>query len=167
MHQVNARATWMVSRACLPHLLKAEAPHILTLAPPPTLAPDWWGWAGAYTLAKMGMSFVTLALAAEFAGRVAVNALWPQTLIATAAVRMIPGVDPGTGRTPAIVADAAQAILAGGMDGPDGTPPSGRFFIDEEVLHAQGVDDLTGYAVDPAKPLTLDFWVPGATPPTG
>lgn len=165
MHQVNARGTWMVSRACLPHLLQAEAPQILSLAPPPTLEPTWWGWAGAYTLAKMGMSFVTLALSAEFAGRVAVNALWPMTLIATAAVRMIPGVDPGTGRTPAIVADAAHAILTGGMNGPDGTPPNGRFFTDEEVLRARGVDDFTGYAVDASKSLTPDFWVPGAKPP--
>lgn len=160
MHQVNARATWMVSRACLPHLLKAEAPHILALAPPPTLEPRWWGWAGAYTLAKMGMSFVTLALAAEFQGKVAINGLWPRTLIATAAMQMIPGVDPKAGRHPAIVADAAHAIVTTG-----GAAPTGQFLIDEDVLRARGERDFDRYAVAPGHDLMPDFWVPGATPP--
>ena len=96
MQQVNARGTFLCAQACLPHLLKSPNPHILTLAPPPSLDPKWWAPHTGYTLAKMGMSFVTLGLAAEFGPQgVAVNALWPRTLIATDALNMIPGVERG------------------------------------------------------------------------
>ena len=155
MNQVNSRGTFLCAQACLPHLLKAANPHILTLAPPPSLEPKWWAPHTGYTLAKMGMSFVTLGLAAEFANQgVAINALWPRTLIATDALNMIPGVEPGNGRKPEIMADAAHAIL---------TRPSreatGKFFIDDEVLRAAGVTDLSGYAVDPSKPLLPDLFL--------
>jgi citronellol/citronellal dehydrogenase len=146
MQQVNARGTFLCSQACLPHLLRAANPHILTLAPPPTLDPKWWGPHTGYTLAKMGMSFVTLGLAAELAAQgIAVNALWPRTVIATDAINMIPGVEVARCRRPEIVADAAHAILT--------TPArelTGRFLIDEEVLHERGERDFARYAVDPA-----------------
>ena len=107
MQQVNARGSFLCAQACLPYLLQAPNPHILTLSPPPSLDPKWWGPHLGYTLAKMGMSFVTLGLAAEFGPQgVAVNALWPRTVIATDAINMIPGVNPGMCRKPEIVADA-------------------------------------------------------------
>src|SRR6476469_4010865 len=106
MQQVNARGTFMCAQACLPHLLKASNPHILTLAPPPSLDPKWWAPHTGYTLAKMGMSFVTLGLAAEFGARgVAINALWPRTIVATDALNMIPGIPLERCRKPDIVAD--------------------------------------------------------------
>jgi len=141
MQQVNARGTFLCAQACLPHLLQAPNPHILTLAPPPSLDPKWWAPHTGYTLAKMGMSFVTLGLAAEFAARgVAVNALWPRTLIATDALNMIPGVDARNGRKPEVVADAAHAIVTRPAAG-----FTGRFLIDDDVLRAAGVTDLGCY----------------------
>ena len=155
MQQVNARGTFLCSQACLPHLLEAPNPHILTLAPPPSLDPKWWGAHTGYTLAKMGMSFVTLGLAAEFGPRgVAVNALWPRTLIGTDALNMIPGVSAGNGRRPEIVADAAHAVLVRPAAG-----FSGRFLVDDEVLAEAGVADLSGYAVDPSQPLLPDLYL--------
>jgi citronellol/citronellal dehydrogenase len=155
MQQVNARGTFLCSQACLPHLLESANPHILTLAPPPSLDPKWWAPHTGYTLAKMGMSFVTLGLAAEFADKgVAINALWPRTLIATDALNMIPGVSGVNGRKPEIMADAAHAIL---------TKPArtvtGQFFIDDDVLRAAGGTDFSGYAVDPAQPLLPDLFL--------
>ncbi|GAB3370064.1 NAD(P)-dependent oxidoreductase [Lysobacter rhizosphaerae] len=155
MQQVNARGTYLCAQACLPHLLQAANPHILTLCPPPSLDPKWWAPHTGYTLAKMGMSFVTLGLAGEFGPRgVAVNALWPRTLIATDALNMIPGVSPGNGRSPAIMGDAAHAILTRAAAG-----FSGRFLIDDEVLAEAGVTDLSGYAVDPSQPLYPDLFL--------
>lgn len=155
MQQVNARGTFLCAQACLPHLLQAANPHILTLAPPPSLDPKWWTPHTGYTLAKMGMSFVTLGLAGEFGPQgVAVNALWPRTLIATDALNMIPGVDGGNGRAPAIVADAAHAVLTRPAAG-----FSGRFLVDEDVLREAGVEDFSGYAVDPSKPLYPDLFL--------
>lgn len=155
MQQVNARGTFLCAQACLPHLLQAANPHILTLAPPPSLDPKWWTPHTGYTLAKMGMSFVTLGLAGEFGPQgVAVNALWPRTLIATDALNMIPGVDGGNGRSPAIVADAAHAVLTRPAAG-----FSGRFLVDEDVLREAGVEDFSGYAVDPSKPLYPDLFL--------
>jgi len=155
MQQVNARGTFLCSQSCLPHLLRAPNPHILTLAPPPNLNPRWWGPHVGYTLAKMGMSFVTLGLAEEFRARgVAVNALWPRTVIATDALNMIPGADPGRCRRPEIVADAAHAILT--------TPArdlTGQFLIDEVVLRARSVEDFGRYAVDPERPLLPDLFL--------
>jgi citronellol/citronellal dehydrogenase len=155
MQEVNSRGSFLCAQACLPHLLEAGNPHILSLAPPPSLDPKWWGPHTAYTLAKMGMSFVTLGLAAEFGPRgVAVNALWPRTLIATDALNMIPGVSGANGRRPGIMADAAHAVL---------TRPaaacSGQFLIDDEVLRDAGVVDLSAYAVDPAQPLLPDLFL--------
>ncbi|MDE2085776.1 MAG: NAD(P)-dependent oxidoreductase [Xanthomonadaceae bacterium] len=155
MQQVNARGTFLCAQACLPHLLKAANPHILTLAPPPSLQPKWWAPHTGYTLAKMGMSFVTLGLAGEFGPRgVAVNALWPRTIVATDALNMIPGVDLKRCRKPEIVADAAHAVLTRPAAG-----FAGRFLIDEEVLREAGVVDFAPYAVDPAQTLLPDLFL--------
>jgi citronellol/citronellal dehydrogenase len=155
MQQVNARGTFLCSQACLPHLLKSANPHILTLAPPPNLDPKWWAPHTGYTLAKMGMSFVTLGLAAEFGPQgVAVNALWPRTVIATDAINMIPGVEIAQCRTPEIVADAAHAILV--------TPSRelcGRFVIDVDILRERGVSDFSHYAVDATRGLLPDLFL--------
>ena len=155
MHQVNTRGTFLCSQACLPHLRKAANPHILMLAPPPNLDPKWFGPHVAYTIAKYGMSLCVLGMAEEFRSEgIAVNALWPRTLIATDALNMIPGVSTANARTPAIVADAAHAIL---------TTPSrertGRFLIDDEVLAASGCRDLVRYAVAPGQPLLPDLFL--------
>jgi citronellol/citronellal dehydrogenase len=155
MNQVNARGSFLCAQVCLPHLLKAANPHILTLAPPPTLDPKWWAPHAAYTLAKMGMSLVTLGLAAEFSSRdVAINALWPRTIIATDALNMIPGIEIARCRKPDIVADAAHAILVRPARG-----FSGKFLIDEDVLRAAGISDFTPYAVDPTKELLTDLFL--------
>lgn len=155
MQQVNARGSFLCAQACLPHLLHAPNPHILTLAPPPSLDPKWWGPHTGYTLAKMGMSFVTLGLAAEF-GRhgVAINALWPRTVIATDAINLIPGVDTVNCRKPDIVADAAHAILVRPARG-----FSGNFLVDEEVLREAGVHDFDAYAMQPGAPLLPDLFL--------
>ncbi len=155
MQQVNARGSFLCAQACLPHLLEAPNPHILTLCPPPSLDPKWWGPHAGYTLAKMGMSFVTLGLAAEFGPQgVAVNALWPRTLISTDALNMIPGVSTANGRAPAIMGDAAHAVLVREAAG-----FSGQFLIDDEVLAQAGITDLSGYAVDPDQPLLPDLFL--------
>ena len=155
MQQVNARGSFLCAQACLPHLLQAPNPHILTLAPPPNLDPKWWGPHTGYTLAKMGMSFVTLGLAAEFGPRgIAVNALWPRTVIATDAINMIPGVELVQCRKPEIMADAAHAVLVRRAAG-----FSGRFLIDEAVLREAGVEDFRRYAVDPSQPLLPDLFL--------
>jgi len=148
MNQINYRGTWLTSRACLPHLLKAKTPHILTLSPPLNLNPRWFAPHTAYTIAKYNMSLVTLGLAAELKGKVAVNSLWPQTWIATAAIMHVAGAEAlKQSRKADIMADAAHAILAKGVDF------SGRFLIDEAVLREAGVTDFSGYAA-----------VPGASP---
>ena len=155
MQQVNARGTFLCAQACLPYLLKAANPHILTLAPPPSLDPKWWAPHTGYTLAKMGMSFVTLGLAAEFGPRgVAVNALWPRTLIATDALNMIPSVSAANARKPEIMADAAHEILTRAARN-----FSGKFLIDDEVLREAGVTDFASYAIDPAAPLLPDLFL--------
>jgi citronellol/citronellal dehydrogenase len=155
MQQVNARGSFLCAQACLPHLLKSANPHVLTLAPPPSLDPKWWAPHTGYTLAKMGMSFVTLGLAGEFGPRgVAVNALWPKTVIATDAINMIPGVDARQCRTPQIVADAAHAVLVR-----DARGFSGNFLIDEDVLHETGETDFGQYAVEPGQPLLSDLFL--------
>jgi len=155
MSEVNSRGTFLCAQACLPHLFESANPHILTLAPPPSLNPKWWAPHTGYTLAKMGMSFVTLGLAAEFADKgVAINALWPRTLIATDALNMIPGVDAGNGRKPAIMADAAHAILTR-----PAREATGKFFIDDDVLRAAGVTDFSAYTADPSKPLLPDLFL--------
>jgi len=155
MQQVNSRGSFLCAQACLPYLLQAPNPHILTLCPPPSLDPKWWAPHTGYTLAKMGMSLVTLGLAAEFGPQgVAVNGLWPRTLIATDALNMIPGVSVGNGRSPSIMGDAAHAVLTRPAAG-----PGGQFLIDDEVLAAAGITDLSGYAVDPSQPLYPDLFL--------
>jgi citronellol/citronellal dehydrogenase len=155
MQQVNARGSFLCAQAALPYLKQAPNPHILTLAPPPTLDPKWWAPHTGYTLAKMGMSFVTLGLAGEFGPQgIAVNALWPRTIIATDALNMIPGVEIPRCRTPQIVADAAHAVLAR-----DARGFHGHFLIDEDVLREAGVADFAPYAVDPSQPLLPDLFL--------
>ena len=169
MSQVNARGTFLCSKVTLPHLLKAANPHILNLAPPLDLDPKWFAHHVAYTMAKFGMSMCTLGMAAEFKSRgLAVNSLWPLTAIDTAAVRFALGGDAMAAqcRSPEIMADAAHAILSR-----PARECSGNFFIDEEVLRAEGVSDFSGYAPSGyAGPLQADFFVPDeviARSPTG
>jgi citronellol/citronellal dehydrogenase len=155
MQQVNARGSFLCAQACLPYLARAANPHILSLAPPPSLDPKWWAPHTGYTLAKMGMSFVTLGLAAEFGPQgVAVNALWPRTIIATDALNMIPGIDLARCRKPDIVADAAHAILVRPAAG-----FHGRFLLDEDVLRESGVTDFARYAVDPSQTPLPDLFL--------
>ncbi|NDP43205.1 MAG: NAD(P)-dependent oxidoreductase [Aromatoleum sp.] len=161
MFGVNVRGTFLCSQACLPHLIAAGAagrnPHILTLAPPPNLDPKWFRDHGAYTMAKYGMSLCVLGMADEFRGAgVAVNALWPRSVIATAAVAMIPGASNHLDmmRTPEIMADAAHAILTR-----DARTTTGRFFLDDEVLSEAGVTDLARYAVKPGTALMPDLFL--------
>ncbi|MGN6225820.1 SDR family oxidoreductase [Dyella sp.] len=155
MHQVNTRGTFLATQACLPYLKRAANPHVLMLAPPPTLDPKWFGPHTAYTIAKMGMSLCVLGMAEEFRPLgIAVNALWPRTVIATAAIAMIDGVRPEQCRTPEIVADAAHALLVR-----PARQTTGRFAIDDEVLAEAGIDDLDQYAVAPGQPLLPDLFL--------
>ena len=157
MFGVNVRGTFLCSQACIPHLRKAPTPHILMLSPPLDMKPAWFAPHLAYTMAKYGMSECVLGLAAELArDGIAVNALWPRTVIHTAALAMIPGVDPARCRKPAIVADAAHAVLTG-----DSRARTGRFLIDEDVLREAGVTDFTRYAVQPGAPLLTDLFLDG------
>ena len=157
MHSINTRGTFVCSQACLPHLKQAANPHVLNLSPPLNMEARWFGPHVAYTMAKFGMSMCVLGMAEEFrSDGVAFNALWPRTVIATAAVRNLLGGDAAIrgARTPEIMGDAAYAIL---------NRPSrectGNFFVDDEVLRAEGVTDLTTYAVDPTATLIPDFFV--------
>ncbi|HEY3496979.1 MAG TPA: NAD(P)-dependent oxidoreductase [Polyangiaceae bacterium] len=157
MQQVNARGTFLCSKLCIPHLLKAQNPHILMLAPPPTLEPRWYASHLAYTLSKVGMSLCVLGLSEELRSKgVAVNGLWPRTAIATAAVENLLGGAPlvARSRKPEIVADAAHAILTR-----NSRETTGRFFIDEEALREAGVTDLDRYAVTPGSELVPDFFL--------
>jgi citronellol/citronellal dehydrogenase len=156
MHGVNARGTFATSQACIPVLARAENPHILALAPPLSLAPRWFANHVAYTIAKYGMSMCVLGMAEELRDRgIAVNALWPKTVIATAALNLLGGDETARhGRTPEIVADAALAILHR-----DARATTGNFFIDEEVLQAEGVRDFSRYAVKPGEALMPDLFL--------
>jgi citronellol/citronellal dehydrogenase len=157
MHQINTRGTFACTQACLPHLARAANPHVLVLSPPPTLEARWYAPHLAYTLSKMGMSLCVLGLAEELRGAgVAVNALWPRTIIATAAVRNLLGGEEALrgARRPEIVADAAHAILVRGS-----REVTGQFLIDDEVLAAAGVRDLGPYAVTPGAPLIPDIFL--------
>ncbi|WP_028878885.1 SDR family oxidoreductase [Terasakiella pusilla] len=156
MNQVNARGTFVVSQACLPHLLKAENPHILNLSPPLDLNPKWFAGHTAYTIAKYGMSMCVLGMSAEFADQgVGVNALWPKTVVYTAALAMLgDAVQPDYCRKPEIVADSAYYILTR-----KASECTGNFFIDEEVLAEEGITDLDQYAVKPGNPLLPDLFL--------
>jgi citronellol/citronellal dehydrogenase len=152
---VNLRGTYLCARAAIPYLKKAANPHILTLSPPLNLNPEWFKPHTAYTIAKYGMSLCVLGMAEEFrADGIAVNALWPRTIIATAALQIIPGANPAAGRKPEIMADAAHAILIR-----DSRSITGQFLIDEDVLRAAGVSDFAGYAVDPGHKLLPDLFL--------
>lgn len=149
MFDVNVRGTFACTQACLPALTRsAEAgrnPHVLTLSPPPLLAARWFAPHVAYTIAKYGMSLCTLGHAEEFRRLgIAFNSLWPRTVIATTALKMIPGVDASKARTPEIMADAAWWILTS-----DARTVTGNFFIDDELLISHGITDLDRYAVVP------------------
>ncbi len=157
MHQVNARATFLASQLCLPHLLKSSNPHILCLAPPIDMDRGWFAGTLPYTMAKYGMSLCVLGLSQEFSKqRVAVNALWPETGIATAAVANLLGGEAAVQccRKPEIVADAAYEILTR-----ESRTCTGNFFIDSEVLTESGTTDFNQYAITPGAPLMPDFFL--------
>jgi citronellol/citronellal dehydrogenase len=164
MHQINARGTFMVSKHAIPHLLKAENPHVLMLSPPLDMKEKWFASYTGYAMAKFGMSLVVLGLAGELRGKVAVNALWPRTTIATSAIKNIIGGDAimRRSRTPEILADAAYAIF--------NKPKtfSGNFLIDDTFLAGEGVTDFDQYRADPTQGLQIDFFVPDdMAPPNG
>jgi citronellol/citronellal dehydrogenase len=157
MHQVNVRGTFAASQACLPHLKKAENPHILVLSPPPKLDPKWFASHLAYTLSKYGMSMCVLGMSEEFKPLgIGVNALWPRTIIATAAVQNLLGGEASVKRSrkPEIMADAAHIVLTRAS-----RETTGNFFVDEEVLASEGVNDLDGYALEPGVELIQDLFL--------
>ena len=160
MFDVNVRGTFLTSQAALPHLREsAEAgrnPHILTLSPPLSMKAKWFKDHVAYTMAKYGMSMCVLGMAEEFKrDGIAVNALWPRTAIDTAALQMIPGVDTAACRTPEILADTAYIIL-----NRNSKECTGNFFVDDEILAAEGITDLEKYSVVPGtKDFLLDFFL--------
>jgi citronellol/citronellal dehydrogenase len=156
MHQVNARGTFLCTRACIPHLERAANPHVLNLSPPLSLEPRWFAPHVAYTIAKYGMSLCVLGMAEELRPRgIAVNALWPRTVIDTAALNLLGGEALARrARRPEIVADAARAVLLR-----DARTCTGNFFLDEEVLRAEGVTDFSRYAAVPGSELAPDLFV--------
>lgn len=160
MHQINTRGTFMVSKYALPHLKKAANPHILMLSPPLDVKEKWFAPHTAYSMAKFGMSLVVLGLAGETRGKIAVNALWPRTTIATAAIKNLLGGDAimRMSRKPEILADAAWRIF----QKPVGF--TGNFLIDDTFLAAEGVTDFDQYRADPTQPLQVDFFVPDDVP---
>ena len=166
MHQVNARGTFLVSKYAIPHLARAENPHILMLSPPLDLQEKWFANHTAYSMAKYGMSLVVLGLAGELRGQgIAVNALWPRTTIATSAIRNLLGGDAimRRSRTPDILADAARRIFL-----KPAKSFTGQFLIDDTFLVGEGVTDFDRYRVDPREPLSPDFFVPDdMRPPPG
>lgn len=158
MHQINTRGTYMVSKYAIPYLEKAENPHILMLSPPLDMAEKWFAPHLAYTMAKFGMSLCVLGLAGELRSRgIAVNALWPRTTIATAAVQNLLGGDAlmQASRTPEIMADAAHALFL-----KDARGLTGRFLIDDTFLAEEGVTEFSKYRVTAGVPLAPDFFVP-------
>lgn len=159
MHQINSRGTYLCSQACLPHLLKSANPHVLNLSPPLNMETRWFQNHVAYTMAKFGMSMCVLGMAGEFEGKVGFNALWPRTVIATAAVNNLlgGGYMMQRSRTPEILADAAYYILQR-----DAKTCNGNFFIDDEVLRSEGISDLSIYASTPnmkEEDLIPDFFI--------
>ena len=157
MHSINARGAFLTSKLCLPYLLKAENPHILNLSPPLNMDPRWFAHHLGYTMAKYGMSMCVPGMAEEFKEQgIAVNALWPRTVIATAAVRNLLGGEQAMKRCRKveIVADAAYAILTR-----NSRECTGNFFVDDEVLASEGVTDLDRYAVRPGEELLPDFFL--------
>jgi len=157
MFDVNARGSYACTQICLPYLLQADNPHVLNISPPLNMDVKWFKNFAAYTLAKYAMSVWVLGMSAEFADRgVAVNALWPRTTIATAAVRNLLGGEKmiQASRKPEIMGDAARAILIR-----DSRSCTGNFFLDDEVLETAGLQDLSSYSVAPGTPLQADFFL--------
>jgi len=160
MFDVNVRGTFLTSQAALPHLRQSAKdgrnPHILNLSPPLSMKPIWFKNHVAYTMAKYGMSMCVLGMAEEFKrDGIAVNALWPRTVIDTAALQMIPGIDALAGRTPQILADAAHIIL-----NRDSRECTGNFFVDDLLLASEGITDLEKYSVTPGTTdFLLDFFL--------
>ena len=162
MFGVNVRGTFMLSRECLPHLLQAENPHILNISPPLDMQQKWFSPNVAYTMSKFGMSQCVLGMAGELANKgVAVNALWPHSVIATAAISNVLAGEAALAycRSPQIMADAAAAILSRSS-----REFTGHFCIDDVLLAEEGVTDFSVYRMDPDKPLWSDFFVPEGTP---
>jgi citronellol/citronellal dehydrogenase len=164
MQQINARGTFMVSKFAIPYLLRSQNPHILMLSPPLDMSEKWFAPHTAYSMAKFGMSLVVLGLAGELRGKVAVNALWPRTTIATAAIKNLLGGDAimRMSRKPEILAEAAYRIFQ--------KPKSftGNFLVDDIFLAGEGINDFDQYRVDPSQPLQVDFFVPdNSSPPSG
>ncbi len=166
MNQINARGTFLTSKACIPHLKRAANPHVLMLSPPLDMAPRWFAGHVAYSMAKFGMSMCVLGMAEEYkADGIAFNALWPRTGIATAAIRFALAGDEGMKacRTVEIMADAAHAIFE-----KPAKSFSGNFLIDDSFLYAEGERDFDKYRVDANTPLMADFFVPAdSLPPPG
>jgi len=166
MNQINARGTYLTSKACIPWLRQAANPHVLMLSPPLDMKPRWFAGHTAYTMAKFGMSMCVLGMAAEFkADGIAFNALWPRTGIATAAIQFALSGEEGLRhcRTVEIMADAAHAIFE-----KDARAFSGNFLIDDTFLYGEGVRDFDRYRVDPTASLMPDFFVPDdIAPPPG
>ena len=163
MHQINARGTYLTSKACIPHLKAAANPHVLMLSPPLDTSPRWFGTHVAYTMAKFGMSMCVLGMAEEFRpDGIAFNALWPRTGIATAAIKFALAGDEGLRqcRTVDIMADAAHAIFL-----KTSREFTGNFLIDDTFLYGEGERDFDKYRVDPTRPLMPDFFVPADIPP--
>ena len=163
MNQINARGTFLTSKKCIPYLLKSENPHILNLSPPLDMNSKWFSNHVAYSIAKFGMSLCVLGMAEEFKEKgIAVNALWPRTAIATAAVKNILGGEElvKVSRTPEIMADAAYVILT-----KDSKEFTGNFCIDDNLLADNGVTDFSKYAEVPFSQLAPDFFVPDNIPP--
>ena len=166
MNGVNARGTYLTSKACIPHLKRAANPHVLAISPPLDMNPRWFKGHVAYSIAKYGMSMCMLGMAEEFREEgIAFNALWPRTGIATAAIQFALAGEEGmkSCRKPEIMADAAYAIF---------NKPSreftGNFLIDDTFLYGEGVRDFEHYRVDPSRPLMPDFFVPeDSVPPPG
>ena len=158
MNQINARGTFVTSKSCLPHLLKSENPHILNISPPLDMNPDWFSGHVAYSMAKFGMSMCVLGMAEEFKDEgIAVNALWPRTAIATAAIKNALGGDAimNISRSPEIMGDAAHVILT-----KNSREFTGNFCIDDNLLAENGVEDFSQYAEVPFEQLAPDFFVP-------
>ncbi|NWG25503.1 MAG: NAD(P)-dependent oxidoreductase [Pseudorhodoplanes sp.] len=163
MHQVNARGTYMVSKYAIPHLEKAQNPHILMNSPPLDMQEKWFAPHTAYSMAKYGMSLVVLGLAGELRSKgIAVNAIWPRTIIATSAIRNVLGGDAAMrmARSPEIMADAAYAIFE-----KPAKSFTGNFLIDDAFLASEGVTDFEQYRMDPTQPLAPCFFTPDVPPP--
>jgi citronellol/citronellal dehydrogenase len=163
MHQVNARGTFMVSKYAIPHLAKAKNPHILMNSPPLDLREKWFSGSTGYSMAKYGMSLVVLGLAGELREQgIAVNALWPRTTIATAAIKNLLGGERvmAMSRKPEIMADAAYRVFQ-----KPAKSFTGHFLIDDSFLAGEGVTDFEQYRVDPREPLAPTFFVPDEPPP--